>query len=449
MNTNTPHTLLRWLLCSVVLVVSFSSLAQNKKKAWWKDIVDTTAKAGNNLRCEDFVYKKNIRTVQLRDPNFQLSQPILNLESEGSLLLNFDDMEGGYKNFMYTFVHCNANWTPDDLSTSDFIEGFSDNIISDYKYSFNTYQSYTYYYAVFPNSNLRFTKSGNYILKVYEDGKPENIVLTKRFVIFQNKVTVSARVKPASMVEYRSFKQEIDFTVNHADYPINDPFGDLKIVITQNNRWDNQKNNLKPIMIRDDDLIYDYDEENVFDGGNEFRYFDIQSFRYQTEYVKAIKKDTAGFQVYLMTDQKRSSKRYSTYTDMNGNYLVKVQEGTNAENEADYCSVNFFLSADNAYSDGNIYVFGAFNNWQCTTENLMHYNAERFGYECTLYFKQGYYNYEYVSLKTNETVADQTEIEGMHYDTENDYTIYVYHRATGTNYDQLLAAKRLNSLKDR
>ena len=165
--------------------------------------------------------------------------------------------------------------------------------------------------------------------------------------------------------------------------------------------------------------------------------------------MKTIKKDTAGFHVYLMTDQKRSSKRYSTYTDMNGNYLVKVQEGTNAENEADYCSVNFFLSADNAYSDGNIYVFGAFNNWQCTTENLMHYNAERFGYECTLYLKQGYYNYQYVILKTNETVADQTEIEGMHYDTENDYTIYVYHRATGTNYDQLLAAKRLNSLKDR
>ena len=134
---------------------------------------------------------------------------------------------------------------------------------------------------------------------------------------------------------------------------------------------------------------------------------------------------------------------------MNGNYLVKVQEGTTSETEADYCSVKFFLSSENVFMDGNIYVFGAFNNWQCTDENLMHYNPTRFGYECTLYLKQGYYNYEYVLLKPHETAADQTEIEGMHYDTENDYTIYVYHHPPGTYYDQLVGVKRLNSLKDR
>ena len=111
--------------------------------------------------------------------------------------------------------------------------------------------------------------------------------------------------------------------------------------------------------------------------------------------------------------------------------------------------MKFFLSADNAYSDGNIYVFGAFNDWRCEQQNLMHYNTDRLGYECTLYLKQGFYNYEFVSLKPDETVADQTEIEGMHFDTENDYTIYVYHRTPSIYYDQLIAVKKLNSIKDR
>ena len=440
---------LRSVILLAAIVFTINSFSQNKKNSRWRNMIDTTAKVANNMRCVDSIYKKNIKTVQLRDASFEMSQPILNLETQGTLVLNFDDFDGGTKNFMYTFIHCNADWTPDDLSTTEFIDGFADNVISDYKFSFNTIQRFTYYYVSFPNANIRFTKSGNYLLKVYEDGKPDNIVLTKRMMIYENKVTVLAKVKPASLVEYRTFKQEIDFTINHSGYAITDPFGDLKVVITQNNRWDNRKQGLKPVMVKDDDLIYDYDEENVFDGGNEFRHFEVQSFRYQTEYVKSIKKDTGGYHVELLTDQRRSSKRYATYTDMNGNYLVKVQEGTNSETEADYCHVTFFLSSVNVFTDGDVYVFGAFNDWQCTAENRMHYNPARFGYECTLYLKQGYYNYEYVVQKPNETVADQTELEGMHYDTENDYSINVYYHPPGTYYDQLIAVKKLNSIKDR
>jgi hypothetical protein len=132
---------------------------------------------------------------------------------------------------------------------------------------------------------------------------------------------------------------------------------------------------------------------------------------------------------------------------MNGDFLIKVQEGSNSEVEADYCYVTFFLPYDAPLTDGNLYVFGAFNAWKCNTENLLHYNPARFGYECTLYLKQGYYNYEYVFLKDGEVAADETLIEGMHYDTENDYSIYVYHRQPGTFYDQLIGVKRLNSMK--
>ncbi len=434
---------------------SISSAQKPKKTNLWRSLntpanVDSVADdyyGSNTIRYDDFVYKKNIKTVQLRDESFELTKAILNLGSEEKLKLSFDDLDADLKNYSYTLIHCNYNWEPSDLMPNEFIDGFLDNSINDYRYSFNTLQKYTHYNVSFPNNSLRIIKTGNYILKVYQDNNPDNIVITRRFLVFQNKISIESNVVAASIIEDRLFKHEIDFKINYSGYQINNPYSDLKIILTQNNRWDNAKTNLKPVYVKDQELVYDYDEQNVFAGGNEFRFFDIRSIRYHSERIYSVKTDSAGNHVELFNDEKRSFKRYYSQSDMNGDFLIKIQEGNNSEVEADYCYVSFFLPYDAPLTDGNLYVFGTYNAWKCTNENLLHYNPARFGYECTLYLKQGYYNYEYVFLKDGDVAADETLIEGMHYDTENDYSIYVYHRQVGTFYDQLIGVKRLNSMK--
>lgn len=444
------------LLSLVFLLFNTNCPAQKKDKSgFWKalntpSIVDTTTDDyyGNNaIRYDDYIYKSTIKTVQLHDESFELSQPILNLNSEEKLKLSFDDLDADLKNYSYTIILCNFNWEPSDLVAAEYIDGFAENTINDYRYSFNTLQNYTHYNAVFPNTTTRITKSGNYILKVFLDGNPDNIAITKRFMVYQNKLVINSKVTPASIISDRNFKQEIDFTINHTGHTITNPFADLNVVVTQNSRWDNAKTTLKPLFVKDAELVYDFDEDNVFTGDNEFRYFDIKSIRYQSDRIANVKTDSAGNQVTLLPDEKRTFKRYYTYSDINGKFLIKIQEGNSSEVEADYCYVHFFLQYDAVLTDGNLYVFGAFNGWKCNQENLMHYNEKRFGYECALYLKQGYYNYEYAFLKDGVTAADNTLIEGMHYETENDYTIYVYHRQQGTFYDQLIAVKRLNSMK--
>lgn len=444
------------LLPAVFCFVANDSFAQKEKKQKkWKNLLESSNDTAsedyygdNTLRYEDYVYKPNIKTVQLYDESFELSQPLLALGSTEKLKLSFDDLDADLKSYSYTIIHCNANWEPSDLVPAEYIDGFLDNSINDYRYSFNTLQKFTHYTATFPNNSLRITKSGNYILKVYVDGNPDNIILTRRFMIHQNRVTIVSRVTQASIIEDRNYKQELDFTINHSGYEIKNPYNDLNIFITQNNRRDNVKTGFKPQFVKDNELVYDYDDLNVFPGGNEFRYFDIKSLRFHSEFVYSVKIDSMGNHVDLYAEEKRSYKRYSTYTDMNGNYFVKVQEGNNSDVEADYCYVKFFLPYTDPLTDGNLYVFGAFNDWRCNKENLMHYNEKRLGYECTLYLKQGLYNYEYAFLKDGSTVADETLIEGSHYETENEYMIYVYHRQQGTFYDQLIGVKRLNSLRD-
>lgn len=446
------HIAFRTLLLLVFLASAKSAGAQ--KKHGWKNIlnsdVDTTSQdyyGSAELRYEDYIYKPNICTVQLRSESFDLTQPIIALGSGERLKLSFDDLDADLKSYSFTVIHCDWDWKPSDLMSNEYIDGFSDNTINDYRYSFNTLQKYTHYNAVFPNENMRITKSGNYIVKVYSSENPNDVILTKRFMIYENLVTVTCRVQQASIIEDRNYKQELDFTIDHPGYVINNPYGDLNIVMTQNNRWDNARTGFKPQFVKNDQLVYDYDDLNVFPGGNEFRYFDIVSLRYVTQYVYKIYNDSTGNHVILRNEEDRAYRRYSTYTDMNGQYLVKMQEASNSEVEADYCAVQFFLPSLDALVNGNFYVFGAFNDWRCTKENMLHYNPKRLGYECTLYLKQGFYNYEYVFLKDGSTVADETLIEGSHYETENDYSIYVYHRPQGVFYDQLICVKRLNSVR--
>lgn len=399
------------------------------------------------IRYEDFVYSKNIKTVQLRSSEFELSQPIINLNSEEKLKFSFDDLDADVKDYSYTFIHCDAEWQPSKLMPMEYVNGFADAPINDYNYSFNTLQRYTHYSFIFPTDEGKITKSGNYILKIYSDNDPDKIIITKRFMVYDNKVTIESQVKKSSIVEDRDYKQEIDFTIDHVNYQIPNPYNDLKIVITQNNRWDNAKTDLKPTYVKGDQLVYDYESENVFDGGNEFRNFDIKSIRYHSEFINNIYTDSTGITVILTPAEKRAFKRYFTQPDINGDFLIKIQEGNDSEIEADYCHVHFFLPYDGLLTNGRLYIMGAFNGWGFNENNKMQYNSNRSGYECTLYLKQGYYNYQFAYLENAKKEADTSLIEGSHSETENEYTIYVYHRAQGVFYDQLIGIKRLNSIK--
>lgn len=401
----------------------------------------------NGLVYGNYVYKKNIKTVQLNAPDFELSQPILHLNSGETLQLTFDDLTGELQNYSYTFIHCNANWEPSDLMSNEFIDGFADNAINDYRYSRNTIQKYVHYSTVFPTNSTRFIKSGNYILKVYEDSNPDDLVLTRRFLIADNRIHIEGEVKAASIIADRNYKQEVDFTIDHAGYPINNPYGDLTVALLQNNHFSTLKSGLKPVYVRDQQLVYDFDEQNVFPGGNEFRNFDIKSLTYHTEHVASIKRHEDGYHVLLFADEKRAFKQYSSQQDINGSFIVKTEERTNSETDAEYCHVSFYLPWESAVTEGQLYVLGAFNGWSCTEENRLHYNPERMGYECVIYLKQGYYNYEYI-LMDDKQLIDETFVEGSHAATENDYTILVYHRFPGTFYDQLIGVRRLNSVRN-
>lgn len=403
----------------------------------------------NQLRYEDYTYKKSIKTVQLYESTWEFAQPIIEFNTAQQLMLSFDELDSDRKIYSMTVVHCDNKWQPSDLMISEYLSGFFDLNFVNFNFSVNVLQKYIHYSILFPTSNMTFTKSGNYVVYVYENGDKSKLVLSRRFMVFENKVTVMATCKQAMGNDDQYAKQHIDFNIINSSYDITNPFTDLKVVVTQNARWDNAAYGLKPTYATPGQLTYSLDDITTFNGGSEFRYFDTRSLRTYTERIKNIYKDSTNkYHVDLLTDENRALKNYIFYNDINGSFLIKnLDMSTNQDVEADYVWINFFIPFDNAFTDGNLYVLGKLTNWKLDKANRMTYNYTRLGYECNLYVKQGYYNYIFAYLKDKTKAGDETLTEGNHWETENDYTIYVYHRQRGTYYDQLIGVRRLNSLK--
>jgi hypothetical protein len=401
------------------------------------------------LRYDDYTYDDSVKTVLLYNSKSQLSYPIIPLYGNEILNLSFDDLRRKSTIYYYQFIHCNANWTPSDLQQNEYINGFIESEIIDYKFAFSTDLYYTHYNVKFPNENLTFTKSGNYIVKVYEENKPEKPILTKRFMVYDTQVTIDIDVHRATDVNDQFFRQEVDFKINHENYNMPNPFKDLNVVIMQNNRWDNAIIGLKPKYVNDTELDYNYETENVFDGINEFRNFDIKSIKYQTIRIKRIQYNPVDkFEhVYILDDEVRSYKQYLSNPDINGNFLIKQNEGIDSDIDAEYVKVHFSLPYDTPLKDGSLYLLGKFSDWKFKDELKLEYDTLNNKYTKEVLLKQGYYNYMYCFVKDGaKNIGDVSIIEGSYSDTENMYSILVYHRQLQDNYDRLIGYHFVNSV---
>lgn len=398
-----------------------------------------------NFFYKNTTYSANIKSVFLHPMGFELGNPVLQLSSNEKLLLSFDELIENPKNYYYTYIHCNADWTPSDLLENEYISGFFEEPITNYEFSFNTIQNYIHYRATIPSESMKPRFSGNYLLIVYEEGQKEQPILSKRFMVLDEKVIIDGQVKRATDLNQRNYQHEIDFTILHTGYEIDNPFGDVFPVILQNGRWDNSISGLQAVFVKDQEIVYDHEEENCFDGGNEYRFFEFQSLRYLSERLSSIYFENDTNKISLMTDYPRPFQRYSSLVqDINGKCLVRVQEGRKSQTEADYALVRFTLPYEHKVTHGDLYVFGQISDFEFPDSHKMTYNQQRQQYECDIYLKQGYYNYEYVLKKFDGQTLNRF-IEGTHYQTVNDYYIYIYHRPTGEQYDQLIGLKKLTS----
>lgn len=397
------------------------------------------------IQYTNMAYESSIKTVILTQAMGYERFPVIDLNSRQQLDLQFDNMFPESENFQYTFIHCSSDWKPSNLRPNEYITGNMFENITDYSFSNNTFQVYTHYKINFPTQDMMPKLSGNYILKVYREYDESDIVLTRRFMVVDDKYIITPSPKIATDPKFRFTGQEIDFTVNVGDNVVANPLIDVKATILQNLRWDNAKFNIKPRFINGKILDYNYEAENVFLGGNEFRYFDTRNLRFlsynvQTKYLEGKLKHAV-----LYRDATRVSQTYLQTIDFNGKIVVDNRDGAvKGEIESDYAMVHFsYLSSK---LDKDVYVFGEFTDWQVKDEFKMEWNEKSQEYQKEILLKQAYYNYFYVT-KDQNGAANLDETEKNFSNTENDYQILIYNKNQFMQYDELLATISCNSVK--
>ncbi len=382
-----------------------------------------------------------IKTIQFQGFTRQSKLPILNLGDK--LYLTFDALNGEEADFYYTITHHNFDWTLSDLSKSEYLNGFDNVRIYDYDNSFNTLQIYSHYKLAIPNGDTRrITKSGNYMLNIYDDYG--DLVFSRKFMVIENIVGVSTYIKRSRDFDFIRSMQVVQFIIDSPNLRLTNPKETVNVLVLQNSNLKSAIINLKPQYTIGSQLVYRYDKESAFWGGNEFLFFDNKDVRGATSSIRFIEL-TDIYNNYLFTNGSRKDRPYTYNPDINGNFEVRVLDYTKDINiEADYVRLHFNLQYFEDIGDKEIHLYGNFNNWTIDESTYMKYDEYSDTYRNERLFKQGFYNYKYVVVNRDGTI-DQGAVCGNFWETENEYTVLVYFRNLGARYDRIVGMGLANS----
>lgn len=386
---------------------------------------------------EDFNYEKAIGTVVLSPlgvSGFD-SDPIVPLGQ--TLQLDFDLLGEEYEYLHAKIVHCTYDWKQSQIMSLDYLNIYNEFNLDNFTYS-NTLIPYTRYQFTLPN----LTKSGNYLLIVYRDGDEEDLMFTRRFVVYETLAPVDARVLFSSMASQMRTHQRIDFEIRHPSLNIFNTFRDLKVIILQNHNWQSALSNLQPTLQRPDQRYLEYHHfsgENEFPGINEFRFFDLRATQFRGRNVNSVSRQGDSYSARLGKDLPRNKVAYSNLSeDKNGEFFIGNTDPGEDIMEADYIYTSFFLEIER--QSDPVYLVGKFNNWRLDESNQMTYEPGLGMYYREILLKQGFYNFGYSTASEGLGA-----IEGNFSETENQYEILVYFIDPSLSYHRVIGYTKISS----
>ena len=235
------------LLCLysiVLLVISCTPLTQS-----------STNSSGNpkTLKLIDIAYEPEIKTVQLHPLNAAVL-PAVTPVGRWDLLLEFDDLRSTQDTYYAKVIHCNYNWTKSDLQDLDFMEVYNEFPITNFEYSVDTHIPYVHYWFNVPAVKL----PGNYVLLVYRGSNKDDIILTRRFMVYANQVTFKQEGNLVGPSNLADISQQLNFTIDYQNLNVVNPLLDIHVNIFQNHRWDNMVTDAKPSFAREIEKQLEY-----------------------------------------------------------------------------------------------------------------------------------------------------------------------------------------------
>ena len=406
------------------------------------------------------VYDGRVGSVQWRYGDTPVSLPVAHLDSEVELTLVFDllvpnNEEQSWMPYLRCHVrHSNADGEPDSLIDSEYLDGFN---LADIGYGEPSVAGlttvlYRNYKVTVPPAEMKARLSGNYILEIYEDGKPDDIILKAPFAIEEGSVKISGTVTSRTDTDWNGKLQQLEIEVLRLSLDRRVAFQDLKVDIVQNGQIASRQTLLNPTRVVGDKAIFAHRPELIFKGGNEYRRMETVSRRTCGMHVADILWDSPLYHEILYTDMPRKDSGYAYDQTQSGEFTIREADESDvvpSDVEADYTAVHFSLKDSGIFPPDSIYIEGAVTGRRIDKSSAMDYDEETETWRKSLLLKQGAYDYRYFIKQALSGKTGSSEIEGDFHQTQNVYTIYVYYRLPGERTDRLAGTMAIKAEANR
>ncbi len=482
-----------FLLCFIFCAPLVGQTKKDKKSRKKEKVkVDLQEVLENTNR----IFVDNIRSVKFHPIESALAEPIVTLNSGTRLVLTFDDVDLDVKNYTYSIQHCNKDWTVNEqITLFDYLDGFENEILQDYTFSKTVYSDYVHYTLELPNDRLRWKLSGNYVLKIFDDSNDKKMVLTRRFMVSENKATIRPDIRVSNKQDQSRSHQEIFFDITAEKEIFENPVSQLSATVVQNGHWNGAVANVTPLFIKQNSIEFRQRDKAVFEAGREWRFVDMRSLQNRLNFVEKIEEVKDGFDLLISKEKPRVYDGYFNSADANGKFIIQnfdhvsfrrlgtqvVVDTTTTEtltedeiadrqeialaveeiNQSDiernqreqhlvgeYILTYFTLESGQPFYGGDVYVFGELTDWRIEDRYKLTYNDKALQYETELLLKQGYYNYMYAFQAEADRGTQKFtfgEVEGNWFEADNDYTVLIYYRPFGGRYDQIIGHRTFSS----
>ena len=385
------------------------------------------------------IVDSRVHTVTVAPVNNPYLPPVYVMGTDEVLNVNFDVLDYDVQYLRYSVTHCNADWQPSALVESEYVDGFNQADITDYKQSEATFVHYYNYNFTLPNPDFVLTKSGNYLLTVYQQDDPEKVLFQTRFMVSENTMWLEPEATSRTDMDYNDRLQQVSFALNFKRGAVADPYNELTAVVTQNSRLDNQVAVTKPLMVSSERITFEHNPALIFTAGNEYRRFEITSISSLNMGVERVEYFEPYYHATLYTDVPRADGQYLYDQTQHGHFTIRNRDSNyDSDIDADYVIAHFSLNTAGPLTGGKLYLQGEFTQMLPREAALMRYDAATGCYLCDLLLKQGHYNYQYLWVPDGTSVGDPGLIEGNKYQTTNEYLITIYDRPMGARYDHLV-----------
>lgn len=389
------------------------------------------------------ILNERVRTLRVLHDSGDLFAPPVVCPSIGDrLVISFDHLADDRTFLRWRAVRCDTNWQPSTLAEAEWLDSFNESVIDTYDYSRATTVPYVHYEFEFPNSDIAPTLSGNYLIQVYPEDDIDDVWLQTRVMVSEQSAPVTASLTSHTDVDYNSRHQQLTIEVDTERASVDDPFNDLRVVISQNGRADSEVMLRQPLRMSGRTAIYDHQPQLIFKAGNEYRRMEISNVNYPGMNVEDILWIDPFYHFVLVEDHSRAGESYLYDQTQNGRFVVREYNSSLSDLEADYAVVHFSLDYPEL-PGWMIFVDGDLTQRRFDQGSQMQYNPSTGRYEKALLLKQGAYNYQYLAVRPGGHSGETELIEGDKFQTQNEYLIKVYCRGTMDRTDRLIGVTRL------